>query len=253
MRFPRFLRRFLIGYMILHVLAAILFVVVLSRMTRTQMINAAKGQMEAMASMLQAHISDLPDRLNDPSIVDHVKRLGKETEFRFTVISGGGVVLADSDTGKKDIGPHGNRPEIIEAQSSGVGFKQRFSKTLQIPMMYLAIQFAPKTSASEDESVDENVRSDSVGYIRLAAPAVSINNSISAIQKYILLFTLGVSLLTALLMLIFSARAMQPLQLFSDSARKIGEGHFDAIPTLHERDDEWQTLGLAFTQMRGRT
>ncbi len=239
MRFPRFLRRFLIGYLLLHAMAAVFFVVVLSRVTRTQMISSAKSQMKAMALMLQAHIDELPDKLNDDSIVSHIRRLGNETQFRFTVISKEGVVLADSETGTRDIGLHGSRPEIIDAQTNGLGFAQRYSDTLRMPMMYLALPTAKKKPGPAFE-----------GFIRVAAPAVSINQSIGSIQTYILLFALIVSALTALLMLVFSVRAMLPLQLFSDSALKIGVGQYDEIPTLHDRDDEWKMLGQAFTQMR---
>ena len=54
MKLPRTVRRFLIGYLILHMLAAVIFVIVLSRITRNQMIAATKSKMSAMTLVLAA-------------------------------------------------------------------------------------------------------------------------------------------------------------------------------------------------------
>ena len=201
------------------------------------MIRDAQAKMEAMTTMLSEHITELPRGMNDPGLPNHIRRLGDKTKMRFTLITTDGVVVADSVTGTQDIGPHGTREEILIAKQSGVGFSQRFSSTLNEPMMYLA---------RRHDANDADIQS---GFVRVAIPGESIRAAINAIQTYVWLFALVLSFLTAFLMAVFSARSMRPLSLFTQAARRIGVGQYDSIPPVHHRDDEWGELGEAFQQM----
>ncbi len=238
MKFPRAVRRLLLGYLIIHLLTAGFFVFVLTGIVRNQMIRDARSKMEAMASMLVEHVEELPAGNKDASLPAYLIRLGEETEMRFTLITAEGIVVADSVTGTQDIGPHGTREEILVAKKEGVGFSQRYSATLNQPMMYLARRYEP-TNANH-----------AGGFVRVAVPSDSISSAIGDIQKYVWLFAIALSALTALLMAVFSARSMQPLDLFSQAARRIGVGQYDSIPQVHHRDDEWGELGEAFQQMQ---
>jgi len=237
MNIPHVLRRFLFGYLILHLLMAGLFVVVLTRTTRTRLTQEAQNQMQAMALMLRRQLETLPDGIRDKGVPEHLKRIGKDTDFRFTLIDAAGVVVADSTTGTTDIGPHNDRPEITAARQSGLGFSERYSSTLETQMMYLAIP----------ESADV---SEQAAVIRIAKSADSINSSIRSLQNLIWLFALAIGALTGLLMAIFSARSMAPLNEFSVSARKIADGQYDAAPSMLGRKDEWGSLAEAFRHMQ---
>ena len=86
MIFPRTVRRFLIGYLVLHLLAAGFFVLMLSRITRDQMILAAKSKMGAMTLLLAEHIDELEDGIDDKTLPMHIKRIGEKSETRVTLI-----------------------------------------------------------------------------------------------------------------------------------------------------------------------
>ena len=94
MNFPRTVRRFLIGYLVLHLLAAGFFVLVLSRITRHQMINAAKSKMGAMALILAEHIDGLEVGMEDKTLPTHIKRIGEKSDTRVTLIKPDGSVVA---------------------------------------------------------------------------------------------------------------------------------------------------------------
>lgn len=239
MKFPRTVRRFLIGYLVLHMLAAAIFVIVLSRITRNQMIAAARSKMSAMTLVLAEHVEGLNDGFEDNDLPAHVKRVGDKSKMRITLIKSNGAVVADSVTADRDIGPHATRREILAAQAEGTGFSERYSSTLDKPMMYFArrIESQPNT-----ESI--------AGYVRIATPAATINASIAAIQKYVWLFAISLGALTALLMSIFSARSMQPLAFFTGAAQKIGVGDYQTSTSLARRTDEWGELGDAFEHMK---
>ena len=249
MKFPRTVKRFLIGYLILHMLAAGIFVIVLSRITRNQMIAAAKSKMSAMTLVLAEHIEGLDDGFGNPELPAHVKRVGDKSKMRVTLIKSDGTVVADSVTADRDIGPHATRREILAAQAEGTGFSERYSSTLDKPMMYFARRIeSDRQSNSESNSQSETDAS--AGYVRVATPAATINASIAAIQKYVWLFAICLGALTALLMSVFSAKSLQPLGFFTGAAKKIGVGDYQASAALARRNDEWGELGDAFEHMK---
>lgn len=238
MRYSRVVRRFLLGYLVLHLLTAGFFVFVLTRIVRNQMIRDARAKMETMTTMLELQLLERPQGLKDPELVDFLKRLGEQTEMRFTLITSDGNVVADSITGTQDIGPHGTREEVLAAKQEGLGFSQRYSNTVNRPMMYLARSYVPSDSTQDG------------GFVRVAVPSESINAAIADIQKYVWIFAIAIGTLTAFLMAIFAAQSMQPLSLFSQAARRIGVGQYDSVPSVHHRNDEWGELGDAFQQMQ---
>lgn len=236
------LRRFLVGYIILQLLATLVFLWVLARVARDQMMSNAQEKMTVIAMMLREQINQTEAGIEEPSLFEQIKALGKETSYRFTLITNEGVVLSDSETGKRDIGPHGDRPEIVQAKATGVGFSERFSATLEMPMIYLAVSLNDKPN-SQDATKHQ-------GIVRVAASAQSINASISSLQKFITLFVVGLSTLTGILMVWFSTRTMRPLSNFADAARNVEKGTYGRISGLNQRDDEWGELADAFNQMQ---
>ena len=236
------LRRFLVGYIILQLLATLVFLWVLARVARDQMMSNAQEKMTVIAMMLREQINQTEAGIEEPSLFEQIKALGKETSYRFTLITNEGVVLSDSETGKRDIGPHGDRPEIVQAKATGVGFSERFSATLEMSMIYLAVSLNDKPN-SQDATKHE-------GIVRVAASAQSINASISSLQKFITLFVVGLSTLTGILMVWFSTRTMRPLSNFADAARNVEKGTYGRISGLNQRNDEWGELADAFNQMQ---
>lgn len=233
---PKTLTRFLIGYVLLHLVATLAFVWFVARVARNQMMDNARERMSAMALMLREHVSQLEHGLDSEGLLEHVENIGDETGYRFTLVKADGIVVADSKTGGKDIGYHGDRDEILQAQVREVGFSERQSATLKMPMMYLAIAIE-KTDQVE-------------GFVRVAVPAVSINNAIRSLQQFMTLFVIGLSGLTGFLMVAFTTRMMKPLGQFADSAREIVAGNYHRVPQLSRRDDEWGDLANAFEQMQ---
>ncbi|MDA7924034.1 ATP-binding protein [Mariniblastus sp.] len=237
MRFTRAARRLMLGYFILHLLTAGLFILVLSQIVRDQKIDDIEAKMQSVTLMLEGHIEDLENGINDQALVEHLKRLGKLTNMRFTLITNEGNVVADSVKGTEEIGPHGDREEVLLAKQEGWGFAQRYSDTLGVNMMYGAQRF-------------DNSNQDTGCYIRVASESYEINQEILEIQMFVWIFALILSLLTSGLMTIFSMRSMQPLTTFAKAARQVGIGKYDTALTIQSRDDEWGTLSEAFQKMQ---
>ena len=237
MRFPKAVRRFLLGYLVLHLLAVAIFVLILTRITKNQMVHDARTRMRTMATMLADYVDRLDQGLNDASLPAMLKKIGQQTNVRFTLVNDQGTVLADSETGTRDIGPHGTREEVLLAKANGSGFSQRYSATLDQSMMYFASLYQPADHQA-------------AGYIRVAIPANSIDAAIGSLQRLIWLFAIGTSLLTASLMAVFSFRSMKPLSLFSASARQIAKGEYAQNRLGKYGRDEWAELARAFELMQ---
>ena len=237
MKPPRVLSRFLIGYLLLHLLAATIFVSISSRTTRYQMVENTKDKMESLALTLQAHVQELPGGLQDDSLLPHVLKLGKQTDFRYTVIDFDGNVLADSEKGDQNIGLHLDRPEVIQSRTDKIGFSNRFSDTLQKPMMYLAIAY----HAAETEPCS--------GFIRVAVPSVTINESIYGLQRNLWTYAILLGALTTGLLVLLTFSAIRPLKGFAEAARNIGHGNFQQTLPSNLRN-EWGELADAYAQMQ---
>lgn len=104
-------------------------------------------------------------------------------DVRATVVSHGGLVLADSHAIAHDLDNHADRPEIIEAFEHGIGSSKRFSDTLGADMQYVAVAYGPP--------------GDPTGVFRLAVPLTEVNRLVAR-QRLLLLLTGLLGLLAAL-------------------------------------------------------
>ena len=95
MRFSKALPNFLLGYIALHLAVAAIFLFVLTGWLRDQMLDQTKLRMQDACYSLREHIRDLPQGMQNPNLLDHVKRLQARTNARFTIVEGQGKVLVD--------------------------------------------------------------------------------------------------------------------------------------------------------------
>ena len=237
MNIPRVLRRFLIGYLLLHLIVAAVLVFVMTRRTKASLREESQNQMQAMAVVLRRHLESRADGIRDKNLPEHIKLLGEETEFRFTLIDPQGKVIADSAAEANDMGSLNDRREVVLAKRKGTGSHERLSDALRKNMIHLAV------TVTGDPGEDATV-------IRVSKPTAEIESSIRSMQNLIWLFALGFGLLTGLLLAVFGARWMAPLNEFSQSARKIAEGSYDSAPSMLGRTDEWGTLAESFRHMQ---
>lgn len=238
MRFSKVLGRFLLGYLALHLTAVAVFVLIFSSLTRQLMVADAQSRLKSMTSVLAAYLDSLPEGLHSPHLPEVLKRLSVENKVRFTLIGDDGQVAVDSETGTRDIGPHGTRPEILDAKKTGEGFAERFSSTVNQSMMYYAKVYEPSDTTLQP------------GLIRVAIPTQAMDAAISAIQRLIWWYAALPGVLVALLMAGFAALSMKPLNAFAALARRIGAGEYDQNLQLKHRRDEWGILANAFEQMQ---
>ncbi|MEA3468282.1 MAG: ATP-binding protein [Thermodesulfobacteriota bacterium] len=164
------------------------------------------------AILLRPHINQLLDN-NVDQLQEFCRQVGRAAATRVTVISGDGIVLADSNENPAQMDRHDNRPEIQKAATGAIGASLRFSKTLGRNMLYIAI---PLTT---DKPRD--------GVLRLSVSAEALDAVLSSTRKKLLLGLLFIALIAAGLSYYFARRISSPLEEMRQGAERLTRGDID--------------------------
>lgn len=97
-----------------------------------------------------ANMIELADKQNEQIDFDTFSDTFAESgRFRITIIDKSGQVLGDSRLSKASVAKienHADRPEIIQANESGMGMSTRYSNTLQVDLLYVAVKYSADNS-----------------------------------------------------------------------------------------------------------
>jgi two-component system phosphate regulon sensor histidine kinase PhoR len=160
---------------------------------------------------------------------DFVKNLGSETGTRITLIDRAGQVVVDSDLKADDLDNHGQRPEVLAAMTQPFGMVERFSKSMQMQLLYVA-----KAVRDKDGSV--------LGVLRVSLPADRVNQELTNLQ-----LTMAGIALTGVIMALaigysLARRVTVPIREMVVVAEAMRIGRYDRrVRTLG--DDELGRLG----------
>ena len=165
------------------------------------------------------------------------KRLGQQIGARITIINRDGVVLGDSDEDPAAMENHGNRPEVIEAVSSGAGSSIRYSTTLGCDMMYVAV---PVT-----------VNGDVVSISRIALPLTEIDESLGHINRIVIAGAAIAAIIAILVAIYISKATTGPVKELTQMSKRMAGGELDQKVRVSSRDEVAELAG-AFNQMAAR-
>src|SRR6266550_3793366 len=161
-------------------------------------------------------------------------RIAQLVGARVTFIAGDGRVVGDSSEtldGLAAMENHERRPEVIEARATGLGRARRYSATLKIDMLYVAVPAAHP----------------SIAVVRLALPLTDVRHQLQAVFTATLT-ALGLALVggTAIAWY-FSKRIGQRVKLIARVAEQYRQGDLTP-PRLGFGDDELGTVARALDQ-----
>jgi two-component system, OmpR family, phosphate regulon sensor histidine kinase PhoR len=179
-------------------------------------IHNIQSSLITQANLIENQIAAESIKKEDLASLDIlVKILGPETKCRITVINKKGVVLADSEKPGKEIRGmenHINRPEVKSALAGNTGIDTRYSPTLRIDMLYVALPLKDKSEIA--------------GVLRLSLPLESVQRTLFAIRKIIfigLIFALALAFLLGSLM---AGSVIGPINRMTQVSRRFSEGDF---------------------------
>jgi two-component system phosphate regulon sensor histidine kinase PhoR len=101
-------------------------------------LNEMAIDLTARTRLVQALIAPRLSPLDAVAVDDICKRLGAESNTRYTVILPSGTVVGDTWETPANMDNHAARPEVAGALASGSGSSRRFSTTLQRNVLYVA-------------------------------------------------------------------------------------------------------------------
>ncbi len=160
-------------------------------------------------------------------ISENLKKIAKISNSRVTLIDAQGKVLADSEKEAALLENHFNRPELQEARLRGTGKSVRFSDSIRIDMLYVAV------AVKDGQKV--------TGYIRLARPLHDVQNAIDKVYQYILLSLFIVAIISLIIALFFSYRLSKPIKAMEKFTEKLRQGE-PVGRIILDTSDETKTL-----------
>jgi len=174
-----------------------------SRQLRERVLRETEANLKTFAGMVALMASK-------ESIKERIAELTALSEARITLIDGNGDVLADSDASNAEMDNHLNRPEIQEVRVRGTGTAIRFSRTLGMDTMYVAVPFR------KDGKI--------TGYLRLARPLEEIRKAIGHFSFLLFQSFLLVGALSFLIAFLFTSRLVTPIQEMERFTTRLKEG-----------------------------
>ena len=244
-----FLGRLYIGYVALIIFTVSVVGSLMARRIEDSSILEMQRSLETVAIVLQewARPVLLEVQSGGPAAATDLRirmdRLTQPHETRLTVILPDGLVLADTHQDPDVMENHAVRPEIVEAQARGRGTSTRVSPSIDVNMMYLALQVRGRLAPDQPEVV--------LGYVRSALPMDTVALRMRGLRDAIVLSAVGASLLALLLGYVLARRFTRPLRQIIGSTRAISRGDLDRSVEVHSHD-EFGTLARAFNSMRQR-
>lgn len=155
-----------------------------------------------------------------------VKNLGPRIKSRITIVNNQGKVLADSEKSQVEVlkmESHADRPEIRLALAGNIGEEIRYSSTLKIDMLYVALPIREKDQI--------------LGAVRLALPLSNVQRTLSVIKRAILLSLLFALGLAFVLGSVLTAGIIKPINKIIHISRKFSTGDFSHTILLDSQDE----------------
>lgn len=170
--------------------------------------------------MSYAKIIDLSPR---EKITEQIGEMANISNCRVTLIDARGKVFADSEKDVTQMENHSNRPEVQEARLKGSGISVRFSSSLNIDMLYVAV------TIRNGEKIN--------GYVRLARPLHDVQKVIQKMYESILGASAIAVIVSLLIALFISYRLAEPIRAMERFTEKLRQGEPVGAILLNTADE----------------
>jgi two-component system phosphate regulon sensor histidine kinase PhoR len=218
--------------------AAIIALAVAGLLFATTMRSRTDARIEATLIAEARMAADLLSRgtplVTAADLDGEADRLGALIDARVTFIAPDGRVVGDSAETLEGVAAmenHLQRPEVVDARARGLGRAQRYSATLKIDMLYVAVR----------------VQHPAIAFVRMALPLTSVRQQLRPVLTATLT-ALSVALLgAAVIAWLFSARIGRRVRLIAGVAERYRRGDLTP-PRLGFGDDELGTVARALDE-----
>lgn len=229
---PIFLKLYA-GFAVVILFSILIVGLMVQRQIEQASLRDISNNLSSQAFILQQTFTNIGSQ-SQAQIQQKVDQIGRHIETRVTLLTKEGAVIADSEFGFKQMDNHRNRPEIIAASKGEIGQSQRFSETLQQPMLYVAVS----TEASHSN----------LGFIRTALSTDRINEEINYLRRVIITAASLTGLIALFIGYWLAMSFARPLRQMTVIAHNYAHGRYQLrIPS--QRRDEIGDLARSLNQM----
>ncbi|PKN74892.1 MAG: hypothetical protein CVU52_06450 [Deltaproteobacteria bacterium HGW-Deltaproteobacteria-10] len=186
-----------------YLIIVVLSFFVVSLFVRNEIKKVMIGQIEKQL-MTSARLVDLNSAAD---IFRQLQQISKISGARVTLVDARGKVFADSEKEVAGLESHFDRPEIQEARVRGTGKSLRFSKSIGVDMLYVAVPI------SEGSAIK--------GYVRLARPLYDVGHAIAETYNSFFLALFIVAICSLMIAIIFSYRLTVPIKAMERFTEKL--------------------------------
>ncbi|MCK4523562.1 HAMP domain-containing protein [candidate division WOR-3 bacterium] len=232
MRSSLFFRFFMFFLIIICIFSTIVFLFSYNYV-KDQFIINIKHELENISVLLQTHINNY-SYMELSKLDGYIKETGKNINRRITIININGKVIADSEKSPGSMENHANRPEFQQALKYGIGTSKRFSETLNIEMLYIAVPYGKKDAIK--------------GIIRTSLPAKEIALLYQDIIIKIIIINIILILLSLIAAVFFARSFTKPIKELINASYAVSEGNFN-ISVFPESNSEINELSIGFNNM----
>ena len=234
-RGTRFFWRLCAGFVGLVLVTSLAIGALIDARVRADLQDSIQAQLHAESIHLaQLAESVLSDRSSTELLQHQADVIATATGSRLTVLDANGTVIVDTRQAPASMDNHLSRPEIQQALGEGVGLAERFSGTLGVDLLYVAL---PVTSEGRV-----------VGYCRTSLPLVEIDSRTARLRGIVLGGACIAALIGVLLAFAYARRVTAPLRLMTTAVEATTRGELTRVDVPLE-DDEIGRLGQAFNTM----
>ena len=212
---PRLFYKLFGTYLVIAVLAVVIAGFFIERELRTGLTRWIEEDLMAETQIIAL--------MPEGEIEKQSQALAERSRARVTLIDARGLVTLDSNGQTKDLDNHLNRSEIQEARVKGKGTATRYSRTLKMDMLYVAL---PLYEGSHLK-----------GYLRLSRPLLEVDRSVDKLRFSIFQVLLLIIILSMIVAFIFSMKVISPIQEIEAFTDKIRKGDVSGMLMIDSRDE----------------
>ncbi len=223
-----------------HIFPPIILIVILSLAAISSFASRTirEFHLENMTGVLAARGELVKDTLSNrirtgsaaPGSIDEtVKRLGRLSDTRISVIEPDGTVTADSAKNPAVMSDHSDRPEIRQALRGETATAIRYSDTLKKDLLYVATPM-------------RNSGGDVIAVIRTARPLTALSSALAVLNRQLLIGGFAVAAVAAIVSLLVARRVTRPIEELQHAATRFATGELSVrLPATGSSE----TAGLA--------
>jgi signal transduction histidine kinase len=202
-------RRLLFSYLTVIVVSVVVLTVAAERGLRSRLVDEARVMLEREAR----YLAEAATGLDGPRLDTVVRRLGRATGRRLTIIAADGRVIADSDFPPDQLATledHSDRPEVIAALEGRSGSDLRRSASSGRAELKVALPY-------------DNL------IARVSSPLPQVDAIVDRARAAVLLGAIAAILVSAVLAFGFTRSVTRPLLRLREAAQAVARGEHPAL------------------------